>query len=386
MSLILFDDKEIRYNLMPFTLTRPVAEIRVGILTIAEKWKRSSGMAIYYDTEAYLADKYPTYKTDFSIYVNGAVSPTPELTEAVKALKPGQVIKSKDTLIAHTGNPDGEILEFEKPLTVISHVWEIFQKNGEQIRQDAEYYFSHLKNSPIEDKHTIIYGAENIYAEPGVQIRAAVLNAENGPIYLGKNSEIQEGSVIRGPFALCEGAVVNMAGKVRGDSTVGPYSKVGGEISNSVIFGYSNKAHDGFIGNTVIGEWCNLGADTNTSNLKNNYGDVRLYNFSSLKPESTGLQFCGTMMGDYSRTSINTMLNTGTVVGVFANIFGNGFPPKYVPSFAWAGSEEMELFHLEKAYEIADRAMARRNVAFGEADKKILDHLHAQASHIFQKK
>ncbi len=221
----------------------------------------------------------------------------------------------------------------------------------------------------------MVYAPENIFIEEGVYIRAAILNAENGPIYLGKNSIVQEGAIIRGAFAMGEGSHVNMGAKMRGDISLGPYCKVGGEVSNSVVFGYSNKAHDGFLGNSVLGEWCNLGADTNTSNLKNNYDSPKLWNHAYNDFEKTGIQFCGLMMGDHSKAGINTMFNTGTVVDVSTNIFGSGFPSNYIPSFAWGGGEQYEEYELPKALETAERVMARRNVPFTPMDKEILSHI-----------
>jgi UDP-N-acetylglucosamine diphosphorylase/glucosamine-1-phosphate N-acetyltransferase len=254
-------------------------------------------------------------------------------------------------------------------------VWRIFQFNPEQIRLDYALITSGKKSSGIQDKHTIVYNESNIFVEEGVSIRAAILNAEDGPIYLGKNSIVQEGAIIKGPFALCEGSTVGMGSKMRGDTTVGPHSKVGGEISNSVIFGYSNKGHDGFIGNTVIGEWCNLGADTNTSNLKNNYENVKLWNYAKGGFTDTGLQFCGLMMGDHSKCGINTMFNTGTVVGVSANIFGDGFPRNFIPSFSWGGANGFTTYQIKKAYETAQKVMERRKVVLDDIEKEILANI-----------
>ncbi|HYC85082.1 MAG TPA: glucose-1-phosphate thymidylyltransferase, partial [Chryseosolibacter sp.] len=239
-------------------------------------------------------------------------------------------------------------------------------------RADFQLVTRGRTSQPVPDPHTVVYGPENLFIEEGVTLKAAVINAENGPVYLGKNSIVQEGALIRGAFALCEGGHLNMGAKVRGDTTIGPFSKVGGEISASVLFGYSNKAHDGFLGCSVLGEWCNLGADTNTSNLKNNYDHVKLWRHASGSFEDTGLQFCGLMMGDHSKSSINTMFNTGTVVDVSANVFGEGFPRNYIPSFAWGGSGGFTTYKIEKALETAERAMARRNVVLDKTEREIL--------------
>jgi UDP-N-acetylglucosamine diphosphorylase/glucosamine-1-phosphate N-acetyltransferase len=267
-------------------------------------------------------------------------------------------------------------IEYANEVIAIDRPWKIFQLNAKQMKVDFDLITAGRRSAGIADKHTVIYGEENLFVEEGVNIRAAIINAENGPVYLGKNSIVQEGAMIRGAFALCEGAHVNMGAKMRGDTTIGPYSKVGGEVSTSVLFGYSNKAHDGFLGCSVLGEWCNLGADTNTSNLKNNYEPVKLWNHMAGGFESTGLQFCGLMMGDHSKSGINTMFNTGTVVDVAANIFGEGFPRNYIPSFSWGGAGGFTTYKLDKALETAFRAMSRRDMAFDETEKAILTRVY----------
>lgn len=375
MSYTLFDDPAIRPNLMPFTLTRPVAAIRVGILTIAEKWAQYLNQDQYYDTAPYLTARYPKSPEPDILYINGAVCPTQELTETILHLENNQALFYDDLFIAGSQSSTARKIIYSGTLSIIRRPWDIFLENGNQIRNDFELIRQGRTSAPVNDPHTSVYNPEQVFIEPGAKIKAAILNAEGGPIYIGANTEIQEGSIIRGPFALCEGSTINMGGKMRGDTTIGPFSKVGGEISNSVLFGFSNKGHEGFIGNTVIGEWCNLGADTNTSNMKNNYSTVRLYNMSTGEYENTGLQFCGTMMGDHSKTSINSMLNTGTVIGVCSNVFGHGFPPKHIPSYAWGGAQGFEIFHMEKAFEIAEKAMARRNRVFTETDRAILSHI-----------
>jgi UDP-N-acetylglucosamine diphosphorylase/glucosamine-1-phosphate N-acetyltransferase len=266
-------------------------------------------------------------------------------------------------------------IPFPYNLTVIDKAWKIFRENAAQLKIDFKRLTEGRKSAPIEDHHTIVYNPDQVFLEEGVYIRSAVLNAETGPIYLGKNSIVQEGALIRGSFALGEGSHINMGAKVRGDTSVGPFCKIGGEISNSVLFAYSNKAHDGFLGNSVVGEWCNMGADTNTSNLKNNYDTNKLWNHAIGTFEDTGLQFCGLMMGDHSKCSINTMFNTATVVDVCCNVFGEGFPRNYIPSFAWGGSGGFKTYQLDKALETAERVMARRNVVLEPVDKEILSHI-----------
>lgn len=385
MNLILFDDPVIRLNLLPFTFTRPVGAIRVGILTIAEKWKKWLNTSASYRTEDYLTSKFPLHQTGNNVLINGAICPDEMLAATVKALPEGYfLVKNNMLLAAH--NPGAEMnsrntIEYLHELTVIDKTWKIFRENGAQLRLDFKLLTQGRTSEAIKDKHTLVYGEENIFLEEGVYLRAAILNAENGPIYLGKNSIVQEGAIIRGAFAMLENSHVNMGAKVRGDVTVGPYSKIGGEVSNSVIFGYSNKAHDGYLGNSVIGEWCNIGAATNTSNLKNNYDLIKLWNHADQNFVETGLQFCGLMMGDHSKSAINTTFNTATVVDVSANIFGEGFPRTYVPSFAWGGSRGFVTFQLDKALETASRVMARRDAAMKEVDKEILLHVfHLTAS------
>lgn len=381
MNLILFDDPSIRLNLLPFTYTRPVSGMRVGILTIQEKWEKVLGRKASCQTEKYLSEKFPPLFTDDNLQINGAVCPDKELIEFIRSLKKGECIAQGTLMIAGRSEKiESDIkkykrIEYPNPITLIDQVWKIFVANGAQIRIDFELITRHRDSAILEDPHTRMYAPENIFIEEGADVKAAVLNAENGPIYLDKNSQVQEGTVIRGPFSLGKNSIVNMGGKMRGDVSVGPHCKVGGEISTAVIFGYSNKAHDGFLGSSVLGEWCNLGADTNTSNLKNNYDEVKLWSYPKKGFQKTGLTFCGLMMGDHSKCGINTMFNTGTVVGVSANIYGSGYPRNFVPSFAWGGTGGYSTFQLDKVYQTASMAMGRREVTLSEADKKILAHV-----------
>jgi UDP-N-acetylglucosamine diphosphorylase/glucosamine-1-phosphate N-acetyltransferase len=384
MNLILFDDPLIRLNLLPFTYTRPTAGIRVGILTIAEKWEKWLGVKAWYKTEEYLQRKFPLQSTDDNFLINGAVCPDQKLVDTIKSLPAGYfLIKGTLLIAAHRPEQDmskSNTIDYADEVTVIDKTWKIFFENARQIKADFPVVTAGRKSAGIADKHTVVYGEENLFVEEGVSIKAAIINAESGPVYLGKNSIIQEGAIIRGALALCEGGHINMGAKMRGDTTVGPYSKVGGEVSTSVIFAYSNKAHDGFMGCSVLGEWCNLGADTNTSNLKNNYEPVKLWNHAQQAFESTGLQFCGLIMGDHSKCSINTMFNTGTVVDVSANIFGEGFPRNYVPAFSWGGNAGVTTYKIEKALDTATRAMARRNVILDQTEKNILENVFAMTA------
>src|SRR5688572_25934877 len=383
MNVILFDDPTLRTALLPFTFTRPVSSIRVGILTIAEKWEKRLGAEVSFKTEVYLQKKFPLLSALNNLLINGAVCPDDMLIDTIKALPEGYYLV-KDALLLAARNPEDEMtsqntIEYQQSFTIIDQPWKIFKENADQIKLDFKILTHGRKSAPITDKYTAVYGEENIFLEDGVTVLAAVLNAESGPIYLGRNSTIQEGVVIRGSFALCENAQINMGAKIRGDTTVGPHSKVGGEVSNSVIFGNSNKAHDGYLGNSVLGEWCNLGAGTNTSNLKNNYESVKLWSHAERNFKNTGLQFCGLMMGDHSKSGIGTMFNTGTVVDVCANIFGAGLPPTYVPSFSWGGAAGFTIYQIDKALETINKVMSRRNADFSEDDKDILLHLFKES-------
>lgn len=378
MNYILFDDHN-RKQLLPFVFTRPVSEIRFGILTIREKWEKALGQEVSYYTEAYLNQKYPLKLEQENVFINGKICPDEILLNEIATLSENSGIYLAETLIAFKGGKNFDEINMlkksrliESPILAINQVWDIFSKNGEAIKRDFEILTKGKTSKPISETNTIIGDKSQVFIEEGAIVEASVLNTKSGPIYIGTDAEIMEGSVVRGPLALCEHSALKLATKIYGPTTIGPHSKVGGEINNSVIFGYSNKAHDGFLGNSVIGEWCNLGADTNNSNLKNNYGHVKLYNYISGKQEDTGLQFCGLMMGDHSKCGINTMFNTGTVVGVAANIFGGDFPPTHIPSFSWGGSDGFEPYKIEKLFETASKVLARRNMELSDYDKSIL--------------
>ncbi len=381
MNYILFDGP-VRNALLPFTFTRPVADIRVGILTIREKWEKYLGSTTTTVTEDYLSDKFPMVEMEDNVMINAAFLPNPILAEMVSNLEPNQAIFKEDIVIAfYTKDSQDEvdfdlytIIEFEADTLTIEHTWDIFAKNDAAIREDFEL-LTESRTSERIPKSVNVISPENIFIEEGAKLEFVTLNASTGPIYIGKNAEIMEGSVIRGPFALCEEAQVKLASKVYGATTVGPYCRIGGEVNNSVLFGYSNKGHEGFLGNSVLGEWCNIGADSNNSNLKNNYEEVKLWSYETEGFEKTGLQFCGLMMGDHSKCGINTMFNTGTVVGVSTNIFGSGFPRNFVPSFSWGGASGFTTYITKKAFETARIAMARRHVDFDEQEAKILEHV-----------
>ena len=381
MNYILFDGT-VRNALLPFTFTRPVADIRVGILTIREKWEKYLGTTTTTLTEEYLMEKYPMVEMEQNVMINASFLPNPILIEMVQNLESNQAIILGDEIIAFYTNDmqeevdfdDYDVVDYEGDVLRIENTWDIFAKNDAALREDFDLLTEDRTSQPIPKSVNVI-ASENIFIEEGAKLEFVTLNASTGPIYIGKNAEIMEGSVIRGPFALCESGRVKLASKVYGATTVGPHSVIGGEVSNSVLFGYSNKGHDGFLGNSVLGEWCNIGADSNNSNLKNNYEEVRLWSYETAGFARTGLQFCGLMMGDHSKCGINTMFNTGTVVGVSTNIFGAGFPRNFVPSFSWGGASGFTTYLTSKAFQTAKIVMARRNVAFLEEDAKILEHV-----------
>lgn len=381
MNYILFDGPA-RNALLPFTFTRPVADILIGIMTIRQKWEMHLGSTTTTLTEEYLSEKYPMVELEENVMINASFIPNPVLVEMIYNLEPNQAIFKGDEVIAFYTQENQEevdfdsyeVFEYEGECLTVMNTWDIFSKNDVSIREDFEFLTEDRKSQPIPKTVNVI-APENIFIEEGAKLEFVTLNASTGPIYIGKNAEIMEGAVIRGPFALCEGAVVKMAAKIYGATTVGPNSKVGGEINNSVLFSNANKGHDGFLGNSVLGEWCNIGADSNNSNLKNNYEEVRLWSYETEGFAKTGLQFCGLMMGDHSKCGINTMFNTGTVIGVSANIFGSGFPRNFVPSFSWGGAAGFSTYITKKAFETARLVMSRRNVEFDEKEAAILEHV-----------
>lgn len=389
-NLILFDDPTLRTSLLPLTFTRPVAGIRLGIQTLAEKWADCLHQAPSFLTEDYLSTKFPAHLSDDNLYVNGAVCPDTALVEALNTLAPGHGLRDSDGLVLAVRTPhklvqSPELTDsyqwqpFAEPLTVLRHLWDIFVENGDQIRADFSRITEGRTSEPITDPFTRVYAPENVFVEPGATIRAAILNAEGGPIYIGKDATISEGSIVIGPFSLGEGSTVNWGGKMRANTTIGPFCKVGGEVGNSVFFGYSNKGHDGFLGNSVIGEWCNLGANVNNSNLKNDYSNVKIYHYGTRQLEDTGRPFCGLTMADYTKAGISTMFNTGTVVGVSVNVFGGGFQYKHIPSFSWGGAADgFATYRLDKAMQVAAEAFGRRGRAFDEVEQAILRSIFEQ--------
>ena len=381
MNFILFDGPR-RDHLLPFTFTRPVSEIRVGIMTLKERWEAYLKVSVSSFTEEYLSIKYPVNLEESNVFIDASVLPSNELLKAVKALRAGERLMSGELIIAYLAAvsksadelSDFDVVKFEGGLVQINNTWDIFDKNATILQSDFDFITKGRKSQPISSTNQLIH-PERIFLEEGAKVEFSILNATDGPIYLGKNSEIWEGSLIRGGLALCNNAIIKMGGKLYGATTIGPYSKVCGEVSNSVIFGYSSKGHEGYLGNAVLGEWCNIGADSNNSNLKNNYAKVRLWDYATERFEQTGLQFCGLMIGDHSKTAINTMFNTGTVIGVNSNIYVPGFPRNFVPSFSWGGASGFTAYQPAKAFDAAKVMMARRGMEFNDVEADILTHV-----------
>lgn len=398
MNLILFDDE--RHDaLKPLTYTRPVADLRVGILRIAEKWEKRLDTAASYLTMPYLSGKFPVNVADENVLVNGALLPGDALTDAVSALELHQKLVGPRGEVLALVLPGAQLsdippnryrrfidevsrnmeaVSFDGQIDALERCTDIFVKNGGELERDFDLLTKGRTSVDLPGENTII--GNRFFAEEGATALAATFNTTTGPVYLGAGSTVMEGSLVRGGFALCASATLKMGAKIYGPTTVGPHSKVGGEVNNCVIQGFSNKGHDGFLGNSVIGQWCNLGADTNTSNLKNNYGEVKTWDYTTASINSSGRQFVGLIMGDHSKCGINTMFNTGTTVGVFANVFGAGFPAKFIPSFSWGGPGGFETYDLEKAYAAAQRVMSRRDVPLTDSDRDILSTVFANSA------
>ncbi|MDV7187307.1 GlmU family protein [Lutibacter sp. TH_r2] len=381
MNYILFDGT-VRNALLPLTYTKPVAELRVGILTIREKWENYLGFTTTTLTEDYLEEKFPMVEMEQNIMINASFLPTKLLVDKIKELKENEAIFYEEEVVAfYTTDTQEEVdfdsykqIDFSEKVLQIKNTWDIFSLNNKAIQQDFDFLTEGRKSQPIP-KGVQFLNKENIFIEEGAEILFSTLNATDGPIYIGKDATIMEGCSVRAPFALGEHSTLKMGAKIYGGTTIGPHCKVGGEVNNSVISGYSNKGHDGFLGNSVLGEWCNLGADTNTSNLKNNYAPVRLWSYETESFAKTGLQFCGLIMGDHSKCGINTMFNTGTVIGVSTNIYGSNFPRNIVPSFSWGGASGFTTYQLKKAAETAKIVMSRRGIELDQVEERILENV-----------
>ena len=387
-NIILFDP-DTRDQLLPLTFTRPVGEIRVGISTISEKWANQFNGHVSYITQDYLSEKYPIEISDDNFVVNGAVLPNSELCKLINDLNNNEAFQKNGELIAARldrlqfqnlmeDNDIEELVGFElegATFDVINNVWDIFSLNNKAIHDDFKLLTEGRTSAPLSKTNQIIGDASLIFLEEGAIVECAILNTKKGPIYIGRDAEIMENCTIRGPLAMCEHSLLKMGAKIYGATTLGPHCKVGGEVNNAVLFGYSSKAHEGYLGNSVIGEWCNIGADTNTSNLKNTYEEVKLWDYTKNSFAKTGLQFLGLIMGDHSKCGINTMFNTGTVVGVSANIFGAGFPRNFIPSYSWGGPQGYETYDIKKAFYTIERVFARRELTLNQEDRAILKHI-----------
>ncbi len=394
MNIVLFDTLQAQEALKPFSFTRALSSIRLGIVTIQEKWQYYFQGDFSFITSPYLNSKFPCVKAKTNLCINSTVCPEEMLVEAIKQLQPNEKLVKGNELIACCGdekllkafqNNDFDHLglkkvSFEDPITQLKDKWDIFLLNNQELRRDFQRICRGRKTQGIHDRHTIAYNEKAIFVEEGATIKAAFFNAELGPIYIGKHAIIQEGAIIQGPTAICNHAQISIGAKIRNATTIGPHARVGGEVSNAVIFGYTNKVHDGFLGNSVLGEWCNLGAGTNTSNLRNDYGEVKVWDYQQKGLIDTKLQFCGLFMGDHSKCAINTRFNTGTVVGVSANVFGANFPEQFVPSFTWGDKLYGTTYSIARALKTAARMMQRRTVQLTEADAYMLTHIwHATA-------
>ena len=387
MNYILFDESIVRTNLLPLAFMRPVADIRVGILTIREKWEKYLGVKTSSLTDGYLSQKFPIIKEDNNILINGSVCPDAAMVKAIETLQHDQTLAYDDTIIAirvtakdldAPGESSSEGIEeivLKKAPLKINHTWEVFAKNDLALREDFSLITKGRKSQPLSDTNHV-FGAKNIFIEKGARVECAILNATDGPIYIGADANVMEGAMLRGPVAVCEGTQIKMGAKIYGASTFGPECRIGGEVNNSVFFGYGNKAHDGFVGHSVISEWCNLGADTNTSNLKNTYDEIRVWSYGKMTFINTHLQFCGLIMGDHSKSSIDSMFNTGSVVGINANIFGSGFSRNFIPSFSWGSTAGHSVYDLNKAIEVAAAVYKRRNKVFDETEENLLRSVH----------
>lgn len=380
-TIILYCPPAERDNLLPMTYLRPVADLRVGIFTIREKWQHMLHATYLYDTVDYLRAKYPcdaaAMADEQSLHIAGNVLPTPELVRAVTSLMPGTALVASDGReIARRGTTATATLTADSDPVRVEWLYDIFQLNADAIVADFELITAGRRSRLPDASVTIIGDPSRLFIEDdAADVRGCIINVEKGPVYVGHGAEVMEGACLRGPIAVCDASVVNMGTKIYSGTTIGPYSKVGGELNNVVIQAYSNKAHDGFLGNAVIGEWCNLGAGCTASNLKNDYTEIKLWNYPAHRFLRTGLQFCGLIMGDHSKAGINTMLNTATVLGVGVNIHGSGFPRPFLASFSEGSTAGFNDVPMTKFFDIARKAMARRNVELTQADVDILNRV-----------
>lgn len=384
-NIILFDLPAVRENLLPLSYTRPIADFLVGITTLRKKWESFLAGEFSYSTVGYLSEKYPMKTAEENLFIASNIIATEHLARRLDSLEPGEVLMAdtmagQRVLVGFKGGANrlDEVIHsmpagivYEEKVDAINYVYDIFLLNGRQIEADFDVLTAGREGQSIPRSNTVIGDPDRIYIESGAIVEGVVLNASHGPIYVGRHVEIMEGSCLRGPIALGEHSTVNMGTRIYPGTSLGPWCKVGGELTNVVIFGFTNKAHDGFLGNAVIGEWCNLGAGCVASNLKNDYTEIKLWNYPSHRFLRTGLQFCGLIMADHSKAGINTMFNTATVVGVGVNIHGSGFPRNFIASFSEGGPSGFTDLPMEKFFDIAKRMMARRGRSLSEADNRI---------------
>jgi UDP-N-acetylglucosamine diphosphorylase/glucosamine-1-phosphate N-acetyltransferase len=381
MTIIFFDD-QCRESLLPLTFTRPVADLRIGILKISEKWLFHFKTEASYLTADYLNIKFPFISSNDNLFINGSVCPNQSLMAAVKKLNNDEALVQNNVCLAVRTNQTNfeyqnlnqyKTILFDEDFYQVVYPEDIFKGNGKEIRADFDTLTQGRVSQKLSSTNVVI--GDDFFVEDGVEAECCTFNTKNGPIYLGKNAQVWEGTHVRGALALCHDAQIKMGAKIYGATTIGPGSRVGGEINNTVIWGNSSKGHDGYLGNAVLGEWCNIGADSNNSNLKNNYTEVKLWDYTIERFRKTGLQFCGLIMADHAKCGINTMFNTGTVVGVGANVFGAGFPRNFVPDFAWGGAQGFEIYTQNKMFDTVEKVFERRNQVFNDIEKNILSHI-----------
>ncbi len=375
MNIVLFDPETVRGNLLPLTYTRPVSHLRIGIDTIAQKWQAMLPGTYYYDTVDYLQTKYPPYPGAADLRIAGNIVPDAALVASINSLREGQALYAADSLIAVRGN-ESERVQYANDVVSINMLYDIFLLNDRVLRADFERLTANAPRREPSDTVTVIGDRSQLFIHAdAADVEGCVINVAKGPVYIAPGAEVMEGVCMRGPIAVCEHSTLNMGAKIYGATTIGPWSKVGGEVNNVVILGYSNKAHDGFLGNAVVGEWCNLGAGCVASNLKNDYTEIKLWNYPAHRFQRTGLQFCGLIMGDHSKAGINTMLNTATVLGVGVNIHGSGFPRPFLASFSEGSTAGFNDVTMRKFFETARKVMARRGIELTAADEEILTHV-----------
>lgn len=387
-NIIIFDDNEVRKQLLPLTYTRPIAKIRIGITTIEEKWRAMLGEGRFsWLTASYLQEKFPLHAEKCNLMIAGHVLPCPAIAKQALALGEGEAIVDGGEVIAFNGMPDdfdnrnfSHIYCPMQPVASIHKLYDIFEANSKAIKADFARLTEGRASQPIPSTATVIGDASLIFIEEGASVDGAFLNTRKGPIYMGKDVEIMECACVRGPFAACHDAKVKIGAKIYEGTTLGPHCKVGGEVENTVFIGYSNKAHDGFIGDAVVGEWCNLGGGTTASNLKNDYGEVKLWNYAAQRFERTGRQFVGLVMGDHCKTGVNCMINTATVLGVGVNIHGSGFPRNFVASFMEGSSNAgFKDVNLKAFFTVAERVMERRGITLTETDRRMYESIYSIA-------